>query len=137
LGWTAVTGEIHAFPLLLVMIVFTWTPPHFWALAVHREKDYARANVPMLPVTHGAEFTKTCILLYTVLLTVVCILPYLVGMSGLLYLVGVSALNVGFLWYAWKLKFKPEKHTAFNMFKYSIWYLMVLFILLLVDHYAF
>ena len=137
LGWTAVTGEIHAFPLLLVMIIFTWTPPHFWALAVHRAKDYERAEIPMLPVTHGIEFTKTCILLYTILLTAVCVMPYLIGMSGLIYLVGVSVLNAGFLWYAWKLKFRAEKFTAFNMFKYSIWYLMLLFILLLVDHYGF
>ncbi|EGN74509.1 protoheme IX farnesyltransferase [Idiomarina sp. A28L] len=135
LGWTAVTGEIHAYPLLLVMIVFTWTPPHFWALAVHRAKDYAKAEVPMLPVTHGIAFTKTCILLYTVLLTAVCVLPYLIGMSGLIYLVGVSALNIGFLAYALKLKYKPNKFTAFKMFKFSIWHLMGLFILLLVDHY--
>lgn len=136
LGWTAVTGEIHAYPLLLVMIVFTWTPPHFWALAVHRAKDYAKAEIPMLPVTHGIEFTKTCILLYTVLLSVVCVLPYLVGMSGWLYLAGVTVLNLWFLAYALKLKHRPEKHTAFNMFKFSIWHLMVLFILLLVDHYV-
>ncbi|RUO23388.1 protoheme IX farnesyltransferase [Aliidiomarina iranensis] len=135
LGWTAVTGEIHAYPLLLVMIVFTWTPPHFWALAVHRAKDYAKAEVPMLPVTHGIAFTKTCILLYTVLLTAVCVLPYLVGMSGLIYLVGVSALNIGFLAYALKLKYNPSKFTAYKMFKFSIWHLMGLFILLLVDHY--
>ncbi|RUO37682.1 protoheme IX farnesyltransferase [Aliidiomarina shirensis] len=135
LGWTAVTGEIHAYPLLLVMIVFTWTPPHFWALAVHRAKDYAKAEIPMLPVTHGIEFTKTCILLYTVLLAAVCVLPYLIGMSGLIYLVGVSVLNLGFLAYALKLKYKPNKFTAFKMFKFSIWHLMGLFILLLVDHY--
>ena len=135
LGWTAVTGEIHAFPLLLVMIVFTWTPPHFWALAVHRAKDYAKAEIPMLPVTHGIAFTKTCILLYTILLTAVCVLPYLVGMSGWLYLVGVNILNVIFLGYAWKLKYRPEKLTAWKMFKFSIWHLMVLFILLLADHY--
>ncbi|RUO33916.1 heme o synthase [Aliidiomarina soli] len=137
LGWTAVTGEIHANAVLLVMIIFTWTPPHFWALAVHRAKDYAKADIPMLPVTHGIDFTKTCIFLYTVLLTVVCILPFLTGMSGWLYLAGVSALNLGFLGYAWKLKFAPSKLTAYNMFKYSIWYLMGLFILLLVDHYLF
>lgn len=137
LGWTAVTGEIHANAVLLVMIIFTWTPPHFWALAVHRAKDYAKAEIPMLPVTHGVDFTKTCILLYTVLLTVVCILPYLIGMSGIIYLAGVTALNIGFLGYAWKLKFAPNKMTAYNMFKYSIWYLMGLFILLLVDHYVF
>ncbi|MBA3988159.1 heme o synthase [Aliidiomarina maris] len=137
LGWTAVTGEIHANAILLVLIIFTWTPPHFWALAVHRAKDYAKADIPMLPVTHGIDFTKTCIFLYTILLTVVCVLPYLIGMSGLLYLIGVSALNIGFLAYAWRLKYAPKKLTAFNMFKYSIWYLMALFILLLVDHYLF
>lgn len=136
LGWTAVTGEIHAFPLLLVMIVFAWTPPHFWALAVHRAKDYARAEIPMLPVTHGIEFTKTCILLYTVLLSVICIFPFLVGMSGLIYLVGVCILNAVFLAYGWKLKFNPGKFTAWNMFKFSIWHLMILFVLLLVDHYV-
>ena len=137
LGWTAVTGEIHANAILLVLIIFTWTPPHFWALAVHRAKDYAKADIPMLPVTHGIEFTKTCILLYTILLTVVCVLPFLIGMSGLVYLLGVAGLNVGFLGYAWRLKYKPTKFTAYNMFKYSIWYLMALFILLLVDHYLF
>ena len=137
LGWTAVTGEVHANAILLVLIIFTWTPPHFWALAVHRAKDYAKADIPMLPVTHGIDFTKTCIMLYTILLTVVCVLPYLIGMSGLIYLVGVTALNIGFLGYAWRLKYKPNKFTAYNMFKYSIWYLMALFILLLVDHYLF
>ncbi|RUO71183.1 heme o synthase [Pseudidiomarina salinarum] len=135
LGWTAVTNEIHPFAVLLVMIVFTWTPPHFWALAVHRAKDYAKADIPMLPVTHGIEFTKTCILLYTILLGVICLLPYLVGMSGLIYLIGSSILSIWFLGYAWKLKFAANKHTAFNMFKFSIWQLFALFILLLVDHY--
>jgi protoheme IX farnesyltransferase len=135
LGWTAVTGEIHAHALLLVLIVFTWTPPHFWALAIHREKDYAKAKVPMLPVTHGIEFTKTSILLYTVLLCVVCLLPYLVGMSGLIYLIGSTLLNAGFLYYAWKLKFTSTEQTAMETFKFSIIHLMVLFVVLLVDHY--
>lgn len=135
LGWTAVTNEIHPFAVLLVMIVFTWTPPHFWALAVHRANDYAKADIPMLPVTHGVEFTKTCILLYTILLAVICLLPYVVGMSGVIYLVGSSVLSIWFLVYAWKLKFSPTKHTAYNMFKFSIWQLFALFILLLVDHY--
>tara|TARA_B100002019_G_scaffold233355_1_gene207356 strand:- start:768 stop:1547 length:780 start_codon:yes stop_codon:yes gene_type:complete len=135
LGWTAMTNEIHGFAILLVMIVFTWTPPHFWALAVHREKDYARAKVPMLPVTHGVEFTKTCIFLYTILLSVVCLLPYLVGMSGVLYLIGSTALNMIFLGYAWKLKYAPEKNTAYSMFTFSIWHLMLMFVILLVDHY--
>ena len=136
LGWTAVTGEIHAHALLLVLIVFIWTPPHFWALAIHREKDYAKAKVPMLPVTHGIEFTKTSILLYTVLLCVVCLLPYLIGMSGLIYLIGSTLLNAGFLYYAWKLKFTATEQTAMQTFKFSIIHLMVLFVVLLVDHYV-
>jgi protoheme IX farnesyltransferase len=135
LGWTAVTGEIHPHALLLVLIVFIWTPPHFWALAIHREKDYARAQVPMLPVTHGIEFTKTSILLYTVLLCVVCLLPYLVGMSGIIYLIGSTLLNAGFLYYAWKLKFTSTEQTAMQTFKFSIIHLMILFVVLLVDHY--
>ncbi|MGQ8366478.1 heme o synthase [Glaciecola sp. 1036] len=136
LGWTAVTGEIHAYGLLLVLIIFTWTPPHFWALAIHREKDYAKANIPMLPNTHGIEFTKTCALLYTFLLCLVCLLPYLVGMSGLIYLVGSSVLNAWFLYLTWKLKFNPRSTTAMQTFKFSIIHLMVLFIVLLVDHYV-
>ncbi|MGM0631518.1 MAG: heme o synthase [Pseudomonadota bacterium] len=136
LGWTAVTNEINAPAVLLVMIIFTWTPPHFWALAVHRAKDYARAEIPMLPVTHGIDFTKTCIFLYTVLLTVVCLMPFLIGMTGMIYLVGVSVLNAIFLAYAWKLKYAPNKKTAFNMFAFSIWHLMLLFVILLVDHYV-
>ncbi|MFT2092171.1 heme o synthase [Paraglaciecola sp. 2405UD69-4] len=135
LGWTAVTGEVHANALLLVLIVFTWTPPHFWALAIHRKKDYARAKVPMLPVTHGIEFTKTSILLYTVLLSVVCLLPYLTGMTGLIYLLGSTVLNAGFLYYAWKLKFAANNKTAIETFRFSIIHLMVLFVVLLVDHY--
>lgn len=137
LGWTAVTGEIHAYGLLLVLIVFTWTPPHFWALAIHREKDYAKAEIPMLPNTHGVDFTKTCIVLYTVLLCLICLLPYLTGMSGELYLVGSSALNAYFLYMALKLKFKPQVDTAMATFKFSIIHLMVLFIVLLLDHYFF
>jgi heme o synthase len=136
LGWTAVTGEIHAYPLLLVLIIFTWTPPHFWALAIHREKDYAKAEIPMLPVTHGVEFTKTCVLLYTVLLCVIGVMPYLIGMSDILYLIGSSALNLGFVYYAWKLKYKPEAGTAMATFKYSIIHLMLLFVVLLIDHYV-
>jgi protoheme IX farnesyltransferase len=136
LGWTAVTGEIHAHALLLVLIVFIWTPPHFWALAIHREKDYAKAEIPMLPVTHGIDFTKTSILLYTVLLCVVCLLPYLIGMTGLLYLIGSTLLNAGFLYYAWKLKFTATEKTAMQTFKFSIIHLMVLFVVLLVDHYV-
>jgi len=135
LGWTAVTGEIHAHALLLVLIIFTWTPPHFWALAIHREKDYATAKVPMLPVTHGVSFTKTSVLLYTVLLGLVCLLPYLTGMSDLIYLIGSSVLNIGFLYYALKLKFDAQPQTAMKTFRFSIIHLMVLFVVLLLDHY--
>ena len=135
LGWTAMTNEIHPHALLLVLLIFTWTPPHFWALAIHRKNDYAKVNIPMLPVTHGVEFTKTQILLYTVLLFVVGLLLYLVGMSGWIYLVGAVALNTIFFAYAWKLKFNPEEQTAMDTFKFSIVHLMLLFIVLLVDHY--
>lgn len=135
LGWTAVTGEIHSYALLLILIVFTWTPPHFWALAIHRVKDYAKAEIPMLPVTHGVEFTKTSVLLYTLLLTIVCLLPYLTGMSGVIYLAISSVLNAGFIYYAWKLKYACEDTTAMKTFGFSIFHLMVLFVALLVDHY--
>ena len=135
LGWTAMTNEIAPNALLLVLIIFTWTPPHFWALAIHRKNDYAKVNIPMLPVTHGVSFTKTQILLYTVLLFVVCLLPYLVGMSNWLYLVGACILNLVFFGYAWQLKFHAKEDTAMATFKFSIIHLMVLFILLLVDHY--
>jgi protoheme IX farnesyltransferase len=135
LGWTAVTGEVHAYGLLLVLIIFTWTPPHFWALAIHREKDYAKAKIPMLPITHGIEFTKTCVVLYTLLLCAVCLLPYLTGMSGGLYLLGSSMLNAYFMYMALKLKFKPAASTAMDTFKFSILHLMLLFLILLVDHY--
>ena len=135
LGWTSITGEVHPYALLLVMIIFTWTPPHFWALAIHRKNDYARVNIPMLPVTHGSRFTKNTILMYTLLLTLVCILPYLVGMTGKLYLFASLILNVGFIRYAWLLKVKQDKQLAMETFKYSIWHLLVLFIVLLVDHF--
>jgi protoheme IX farnesyltransferase len=135
LGWTAMTNEVSANALLLVLIIFTWTPPHFWALAIHRKNDYAKVNIPMLPVTHGVEFTKTQILLYTVLLFVVSLLPYLVGMSNWLYLIGACALNLMFFGYAWQLKFHAKEDTAMATFKFSIVHLMVLFIILLADHY--
>ena len=135
LGWTSITGEIHPYALLLVMIIFTWTPPHFWALAIHRKDDYARVNIPMLPVTHGSQFTKNTILMYTLLLTVVCVLPYLVGMTGKLYLAVSTVLNLGFIRYAWLLKVKQNKQLAMDTFKYSIWHLLALFVVLLIDHY--
>lgn len=135
LGWTAMTNEIHPNALLLVLLIFTWTPPHFWALAIHRKDDYAKVNIPMLPVTHGVNFTKTQILLYTVLLFVVGLLPYLVGMSNWMYLIGAALLNIGFFVYAWKLKFNADENTAMDTFKFSIIHLMLLFIILLLDHY--
>jgi protoheme IX farnesyltransferase len=136
LGWTAVTGDIHAYGLLLVLLVFTWTPPHFWALAIHREKDYAKAKIPMLPNTHGVDFTKTCIVLYTVLLCLIGVLPYITGMSSMIYLVGSSLLNAYFLYMALLLKYKPKPTTAMATFKFSILHLMILFVVLLVDHYV-
>jgi len=135
LGWTAMTNEVHPNALLLVLLIFTWTPPHFWALAIHRKNEYAKVNIPMLPVTHGVSFTKTQILLYTVLLFVVSLLPYLVGMSNWLYLVGAVVLNLIFFAYAWKLKFNADENTAMDTFKFSIVHLMTLFIILLLDHY--
>jgi protoheme IX farnesyltransferase len=135
LGWTAVTNEIHPHALLLVLIIFAWTPPHFWALAIHRRDDYAKADIPMLPVTHGIEFTKTQILLYTVLLFVISLMPYLVGMSSWVYLISACVLNGIFFAYAWKLKFNADDKTAMQTFWFSIIHLMVLFIALLVDHY--
>lgn len=135
LGWTSVTGELHANAWLLVMIIFIWTPPHFWALAIHRKDDYAKADIPMLPVTHGVEYTKTSILLYTFLLALVCVLPVLVGMSGVIYFAASSVLSLGFIYSAWALKYDPENSSAINTFKYSIYHLMMLFIALLLDHY--
>ena len=134
LGWAAVTGDIHGHALLLVMIIFAWTPPHFWALAIHRRDDYAKVNMPMLPVTHGIEYTKSAILLYTLILCIVCLLPYIVGMTGAIYLVASTLLNLRFLQYAWKLKFFAQASTAMATFKVSIVHLKLLFLVLLVDH---
>ena len=133
LGWTSMTGALSAEPWLLVMIIFAWTPPHFWALAIHRRDDYAKVNMPMLPVTHGIEFTKTAILLYTLLLTLVCLMPYLVGMSGLVYLVGSLGLNLGFILHAWRLKFGTDPKQAMQTFRFSIYHLMLLFLVLILD----
>jgi heme o synthase len=135
LGWTAVTGEIHGHALILFLIIFIWTPPHFWALAIERRDEYAKADIPMLPVTHGIEFTKTQVVLYTILLLVVTVLPYATGMSGLLYLVGALLLGGQFLNYAVRLKWKPVPGLPMKTFAYSIVYLMGIFTLLLVDHY--
>ena len=138
LGWAAVTGMQNpwdwAHALLLVLIIFVWTPPHFWALAIFRREDYARALIPMLPVTHGVVYTRWQILLYTVLLVVVTVLPWAVGMSGVFYLGGALVLGAVFLWYAWKLLDPPDEFFAMRVFNYSIVYLMALFAFLLVDH---
>ncbi|MEZ8056485.1 heme o synthase [Vibrio splendidus] len=135
LGWTAVTNELHSNAWLLVMIIFIWTPPHFWALAIHRRDEYAKVNIPMLPVTHGIAYTKTSILLYTLLLSIVCILPVLVGMSSWIYLSASLVLNGGFVYHAWVLKYRDEPNMAMKTFKFSIYHLMILFVALLADHY--
>ncbi len=135
LGWTAVQNEIHAYALLLFLIIFAWTPPHFWALAVARRSEYAKVDIPMLPVTHGESLTKSFIVYYTILLVLVTLLPYLTGMSGVLYLLGAGALGGGFLYYTVRLKLAPSGETGMRTFSYSISYLMALFCFLLVDHY--
>ncbi|MCH9746235.1 MAG: heme o synthase [Proteobacteria bacterium] len=137
LGWTAITGgqNIES-ALLLFLIVFIWTPPHFWALAIHRVKEYEKVDIPMLPVTHGLAYTKVQILLYTILLVVVTVLPYLTGMSGLIYLAAALILGGIFLWYAININSRSKDiKIAWNTFTYSINYLMLLFLALLVDHY--
>jgi len=135
LGWTAVTGEIHAYALILFLIVFVWTPPHFWALAIYRRHDYAAADVPMLPVTHGVAFTRLQILFYSIILVLVTLLPWLTGMSGLVYLAGSAVLNIGFLGYALAMMRSKSEQLAMQMFNYSVIYLMALFAFLLIDHY--
>ncbi len=135
LGWTAVTGTISPFALLLVLIIFTWTPPHFWTLAIHRIKDYQNAKIPMLPVTHGVPFTKNCIVLYALLLFGVSLLPYAVGMNSWIYLAGALILSTIFLAYTIKLKFSDNPTLAIKTFHFSNIYLCLLFTLLLVDHY--
>jgi len=137
LGWAAVTGTIEPGALLLVLIIFAWTPPHFWALAIHRKDEYAKTDIPMLPVTHGEFVTKLHIVLYTVILILVSILPWLIGMSGPLYLVAALGLGLGFLAWALLLLYRPKPTTAMATFRYSIVYLMVLFPVLVVDHYIF
>ena len=133
LGWVAVTGRLEAEALLLFLIIFVWTPPHFWALALYRIEDYAKARVPMLPVTHGEDYTRLHVLLYTMLLAAVTMLPYAVGMSGLLYLLSALLLNAVFLYYAIALKLRPDRKKAMDTFSYSIVYIFLLFALLLLD----
>jgi protoheme IX farnesyltransferase len=135
LGWTAVTGSIDPGGLLLVLIIFAWTPPHFWPLAIHRKNDYAKTNIPMLPVTHGEQITKLHTLLYTILMLIVSVMPYLTGMSGLPYLFAAIVLGAGFLYYAIDLMVTKRTQAAMRTFRYSIFYLIALFIALLIDHY--
>jgi len=135
LGWTAVTGTVHADALLLFLIIFAWTPPHFWALAIARRDEYARVGIPMLPVTHGVEYTKLYIWYYTILLTVVTVMPWLTGMAGLFYLAAALALDGVFLRYAWALRVSDRADLPMRTFRFSINYLALLFAALLIDHY--
>ncbi|MBQ4839523.1 MULTISPECIES: heme o synthase [Pseudoalteromonas] len=133
LGWVSETQVLSAEPWLLVMIIFTWTPPHFWALAIARKNDYKRANVPMLPVTHGTQFSKLCMCVYAVLLALVCILPYLIGMSGVFYLAVACILNIRFLQKVMILYFESNSESAMQVFHFSISYLLLLFGSLFID----
>jgi len=135
LGWCAMTNEVHPYALLLALIIFVWTPPHFWALAIARREEYAKVNIPMLPVTHGPDFTRLQILLYTILLMCVTLLPYLTGMSGLIYLVSSVFLGLGFIYHAVLMMRKKDNKTAMKTFAYSIVYITLLFAALLIDHY--
>ena len=135
LGWVAVTGEIHPHALLLVLIIFAWTPPHFWALAIARKDEYAKVGIPMLPVTHGVAYTKLHTLLYTLLLFVATLLPFATGLSGSLYLLGAVILNIGFLYWAIVLMIGKNPKAPMQTFAYSIVYLMALFVVMLLDHY--
>jgi protoheme IX farnesyltransferase len=135
LGWTAVTGHAGAGAYLLFLIIFIWTPPHFWALAIHRREDYAKVGIPMLPVTHGVPYTKLQVLLYTLILFGVSLLPFAIRMSGLLYLASALVLGAIFVWYAWKLRTTDDETLPMRTFHWSIWYLSLLFAALLLDHY--
>jgi len=135
LGWAAVTGTVDPHALLLFLIIFTWTPPHFWALAIARRDEYARAGIPMLPVMYGVPFTRLHILLYTILLAIVTLLPYLTGMSGIIYLLAAILLGAAFMYYALKLMVKPSERLPMQTFGFSITYLSLLFAALLLDHY--
>ena len=135
LGWCAMTGEVHPYALLLALIIFVWTPPHFWALAIARQEEYAKVDIPMLPVTHGADYTRLQILLYTILLTIVTVLPYITGMSGLIYMGSTLLLNIVFLYLVIVMMRVKDNKTAMRTFWYSIVYITLLFAALLLDHY--
>lgn len=134
LGWSAITGTIHPHALLLVLIIFVWTPPHFWALAIYRKEDYINAKLPMLPITHGVKFTKFCILLYTILLFPIALLPFIVGMSHEIYLVASSILNICFMYYSVKLYYTNKNSFALKTFHFSTIYLLFIFLILIFDH---
>lgn len=137
LGWVAVTGEIHGHALLLALIIFAWTPPHFWALAIHRKDEYALVDIPMLPVTHGVEFTKLHILLYTIIMFLITLLPYATRLSGPLYLAGAVVLGLIFLYWAIEMLRNKNHLAPIKTFRFSIVYLMLLFLIMLVDHYIY
>jgi protoheme IX farnesyltransferase len=137
LGWTAVTNSVDGHGLLLVLIIFAWTPPHFWALAVHRRDEYAKVDIPMLPVTHGIPYTKLHTLLYTLILFAVTLMPYATHMSGELYLLGAVVLNIGFLYWSIVMLIGKRADAPMQTFRYSIIYLMALFVIMLLDHYLF
>jgi heme o synthase len=131
-----VTGHVHPYALLLFLIIFVWTPPHFWAYAIAKRDDYAKVNIPMLPVTHGIPITQLHVLLYTILLLLVSLLPFLTGMSGSVYLAGALALGSVFLYYAWRLKQDANHRIAMRTFGFSLVYLVGIFSFLLIDHYS-
>ena len=135
LGWSSITGSIDPNALLLVLIIFAWTPPHFWALAIHRKDEYAKENIPMLPVTHGISFTKLQIILYTIIMLLVSLFPYFVMMSGAFYLVSALVLGSIFLWYAFRLYGDDSNSFAMPTFQYSIYYIFLIFLALLIDHF--
>lgn len=136
LGWTAVTGEVHGHALLLVLIIFAWTPPHFWALAIHRREEYATVGIPMLPVTHGVGFTALHILLYTIIMFLITLMPFATHMSGIIYLVGAIVMGIIFLYWSVEIMRGRNENAPMKTFKYSITYLLVLFIVMLVDHWV-
>jgi protoheme IX farnesyltransferase len=135
LGWTAISNTIDPYALLLVLIIFVWTPPHFWALAIYRKEEYAKESIPMLPVTHGVAFTKLQIVLYTIILFIVSVLPYIVLMSGFVYLISAIVLSSIFMYYSIKLYFSDDDAVAMKTFNFSIYYIFLIFVALLCDHY--
>ena len=135
LGWSSITNTVDPYALLLVLIIFVWTPPHFWALAIYRKEEYAKESIPMLPVTHGVIFTKLQIVLYTIILFIVSLLPYVVLMSGIIYLVSALILSSLFLYYSVNLYFSKNDEDAMNTFQFSIYYIFLIFLALLADHF--